>query len=130
MAVADELLGIYFEQSFESGYWTYTAAEDKVLGYICYGPTPMTQGTFDIYWIAVDPEMQRRHIGSELLEFAEKDIAAHKGRLISIYTSSQERYGTTRNFYLSQGYREEARIRDYYKPGDDLVIYVKLISED
>ncbi len=128
--VADELLNSYFEQSTESGYWTYTAVDGKVAGYICYGPAPMTDGTYDIYWIAVDPDFQRRHIGSELVKFAERDIASHKGRLITISTSSQEMYGSTRNFYLRQGYLEGARIRDYYRPGDDLVIYVKLISED
>jgi len=128
--IADELLQSYFTRSFASGYWTYTAVNDKVAGYICYGPTPLTDGTYDIYWIAVDPTLQGKGIGSELLNFAEKDISGHKGRLITIYTSSQENYSPTRNFYLRRGYLEGARIRDYYRPGDDLVIYVKQISED
>ncbi|MGO9482826.1 MAG: N-acetyltransferase family protein [Candidatus Kryptoniota bacterium] len=128
--IADELLNSFFAQSFESGYWTYTASDKKIAGYICYGPTPLTDGTYDIYWIAVDPVMQGKGIGTELLNFAENDISGHKGRLISIYTSSQQKYSPTRNFYLKRGYQEGARIHDYYRPGDDLVIYVKLISED
>jgi ribosomal protein S18 acetylase RimI-like enzyme len=128
--IADELLNSYFDHSFESGYWTYTAANNKVAGYICYGPTPLTDGTYDVYWIAVDPDMQGQGIGSELLNFAEDDILRHKGRLITIYTSSQEKYTPTRDFYLKRGYDEGARIRDYYRPGDDLVVYVKQISED
>ncbi|MCL5268388.1 MAG: GNAT family N-acetyltransferase [Bacteroidetes bacterium] len=128
--IADELLNSYFGQSLESGYWTYTALADKVAGYVCYGPTPMTEGTYDIYWIAVDPDVQGRKIGTELLTFAEADIARHKGRLITVSTSSQEKYSSTRSFYLKRGYHEGARIHDYYRPGDDLVIYVKLISED
>ena len=127
---ADELLNSYFVHSFESGYWTYTAVNDKVAGYICYGPTPLTDGTYDVYWIAVDPVLQGQGIGSELMNFAEGDISRHKGRMITIYTSSQEKYSPTRDFYFKRGYLEGARIRDYYKPGDDLVIYVKQISED
>ncbi len=128
--IADELLNSYFAHSLDSGYWTYTAVNDKIGGYICYGPTPLTLGTFDVYWIAVDPTMQGEGIGSEMLNFAEDDISRHNGRLITIYTSSQEKYSPTRNFYLKRGYHEGARIRDYYRPGDDLVIYVKQISED
>ena len=128
--IADELLNSYFTQSVESGYWTYTAVDEKIAGYICYGPTPLTTGTFDVYWIAVDPVLQGKGIGSEMLSFAENDISGHKGRLVTIYTSSQEKYSPTRDFYLKRDYREGARIRDYYRPGDDLVIYVKQISED
>jgi ribosomal protein S18 acetylase RimI-like enzyme len=128
--IADELLNSYFDQSLDSGYWTYTAFTDRVAGYVCYGPTPMTEGTYDIYWIAVDPEQQGKKIGTELLSFAESDIAKHKGRLITVSTSSQEKYGSTRSFYLKRGYHEGCRIKDYYRPGDDLVVYVKQISED
>jgi len=128
--IADELLGSFFTQSLESGYWTYTAVNDKVVGYICYGPVPLTDGTYDVYWVAVDPALQGQGIGTELLNFAEDDISRHKGRLITIYTSSQEKYLPTRSFYLKRGYHEGARVRDYYRPADDLVIYVKQISED
>ncbi|MGC8652883.1 MAG: GNAT family N-acetyltransferase [Candidatus Kryptoniota bacterium] len=128
--IAEELLDAYFASSTESGYWTYTAELNKIVGYICYGPTPLTSGTFDIYWIAVDPDVQGKHIGTELLSFAEDDIVHHNGRLITVYTSSQEKYRNTRAFYSRRGYREGCRIKDYYKPGDDLVIYVKLTLED
>lgn len=141
--IADELLNSYFDHSSVSGYWTYTAMSrheqaqvgipletDKIAGYICYGPTPLTLGTFDVYWVAVDPALQGHGIGTELLNFAEDDISRHKGTLITIYTSSQEKYSPTRDFYLKRGYHEGARIHNYYRPGDDLVIYVKQISED
>ncbi len=128
--IADELLNSYFDDSLESGYWTYTAESDGVAGYVCYGPTPLTEGTYDIYWIAVDPNQQGKKIGTELLQFAERDIAEHKGRLITVYTSSQEKYISTRSFYLKRGYHEGCRIKDYYRRGDDLVVYVKQISED
>ncbi len=130
VGIADELLNSYFDESLESGYWTYTAVTDKVAGYVCYGPTPLTEGTYDIYWIAVDPEQQGKKIGTELLSFAEADIARHHGRLITVNTSSQEKYVSTRSFYLNRGYQEGSRIKDYYRPGDDLVVYVKQISED
>ena len=39
---------------------------DAVLGYYCIGPTPATEGTFDLYWIAVEPSLHGRGVGSAL----------------------------------------------------------------
>jgi len=52
-------------------------------------------------------------------------VRRERGRLILIETASQATYESTRQFYLRQDYREAARIADYYKPGDDRIIYAK-----
>ena len=99
-----------------------------VAGYECHGPTPLTQGTFDLYWIAVDPSAQKRGYGRRLLRAAEEDVVARGGRLLLIETSSQESYDATIRFYRRAGYRLEARIADFYKPGDDKLIFAKNVS--
>jgi ribosomal protein S18 acetylase RimI-like enzyme len=66
--------------------------QDQPVGYICYGPTPMTQGTFDLYWIVVDPNVQGRGIGSELLNFLEEVVREKEGRMILADTSTIPQY--------------------------------------
>ena len=100
-------------------------AENKVVGYVCYGPTPMTDGTFDLYWIASDPVVRGQGVGAALVSAMEGDIRRRKGRLIRIETSAMEAYGPTRGFYAAMQYREESRFRDFYKVGEDLIILAK-----
>ena len=94
-------------------------------GYGCWGKTPLTLGTFDIYWIAVAPQFQRQGVGSKILSHMEVQIMKNQGRLILIETSSTQVYQDTRAFYARHGYVLESRIFDFYKPGDDKLIYTK-----
>jgi ribosomal protein S18 acetylase RimI-like enzyme len=95
----------------------------RVVGYECHGPTPLTEGTWDLYWIAVDPAAQGGGFGRALLEHAERDVRARDGRLLLIETSSQESYGATIRFYERCGYPLMARIKEFYRPGDDKLIF-------
>ena len=128
MAVAEELIECYLENPFSSGYHIQVAEVDStVVGYICYGPTPLTEGTWDIYWVAVTRERQGQGTGSALMKSAEKEIVKAKGRLSIIETSSTPAYEKTRHFHISQGYEIIARIPDFYAPGDDKLILQKLL---
>lgn len=97
----------------------------SVAGYGCWGAAPLTQGTYDIYWIAVSPELQGQGVGSRILTHMESRIAEHGGRLILIETSSSDLYRNTCAFYIRRGYVLESRIKDFYKIGDDKIIYAK-----
>jgi ribosomal protein S18 acetylase RimI-like enzyme len=99
--------------------------ETRVVGYVCYGPTPMTAGTFDLYWIASDPAVRGQGVGAALVSAMEGDIRRRTGRLIRVETSAMEAYGPTRGFYASMQYKEESRFRDFYKPGEDLIVLAK-----
>jgi ribosomal protein S18 acetylase RimI-like enzyme len=124
--VAIELIDIYLEQGISSGY--YLAVSDagpEPDGYICFGPTPMTEGTWDVYWIAVNAEKQNRGTGRILMEYAEEGIRNLKGRLILVETSSKPSYEKTRHFYDARKYEVIARIPDFYTIGDDKVVFAK-----
>jgi ribosomal protein S18 acetylase RimI-like enzyme len=99
--------------------------DGKMVGYICYGPTPMTEATYDLYWIASDPEVRGQGVGASLISAMEGDLRRQNARLVRVETSATEAYGPTRGFYASMKYTEEARIRDFYKLGDDLIILTK-----
>jgi ribosomal protein S18 acetylase RimI-like enzyme len=99
-----------------------------VQGYYCIGPTPATLSTYDLYWIAVDPRIHGRGVGARLTAHAEETIRTHGGGLIMVETSSRPTYDGTRAFYVRRDYKELARVRSYYRPGDDLVLYGKYLS--
>lgn len=109
-----------------SGY-TFIVERDgeRVLGYACYGARDLTDGVFDLYWLAVDPEARRRGAGRRLLAAAEEAVRRARGRMLIAETSATAGYDATRTFYERMGYHAEATIRDFYVPGDDLVIYIK-----
>ena len=98
---------------------------DDLVGYACWGPTPGTAGTYDLYWIAVEQARQGRGIGTQLAEAVEQRLQAEGGRLLVVETSSREDYTPTRRFYERRSYQRRATIPGYYAPGDDLVIYTK-----
>jgi ribosomal protein S18 acetylase RimI-like enzyme len=129
VAVAEEIIDSYLDDPSGSGYHILVAEVDSTItGYICYGPTPLTEGTWDIYWEAVAREKQGQGIGSALTKSAEKEIVRAKGRLAIIETSSTPAYEKTRHFHISHGYEIVARIPDFYAPGDDKLILQKRLK--
>ena len=100
------------------------SAGDVPVGYVCYGRTPMTAGTFDLYWIVVDPALRGGGVGRRLWAACSAAVQATDGYLVRIETSSVELYADTLAFYDRIGFIEVARIADFYRPGDDLVTYV------
>jgi GNAT superfamily N-acetyltransferase len=126
VVVAEELIDCYLDDPTGSGYHILVAETNStVTGYICYGPTPLTEGTWDIYWMAVARPWQGQGIGSALMNAAEKEITRDKGRLSIIETSSTPEYEKTRRFHLGHGYKIVARVPDFYAPGDDRLILQK-----
>jgi ribosomal protein S18 acetylase RimI-like enzyme len=98
-------------------------------GYVCFGPTPLTDGVFDLYWIAVDPKQQGQGFGQLLLRFVENEVRRQSGRMLLIETSSKESYRPTIRFYERSGYSEISRIKDFYRIEDDKVIFCKKLNE-
>lgn len=126
VAIAEEVLDCYLNDPSGSGYYALVAeADSTVLGYICYGPAPLTQGTWDIYWMAVARQKQGQGIGAALLKAAEKDIKKAHGRQAVIETSSKPDYEKTLRFHNGQGYETVCRVPDFYEPGDHKLILLK-----
>lgn len=127
IAAVDELLHAYLEQGAEaSGYYFLSCRSNgSVLGFACYGPRPLTHGTYDLYWIATNKAAGRRGVGSALLQRVEEEVRALGGHLLVIETSGLPQYEPARRFYESQGCEQAAIIPNFYASGDDLVIYVR-----
>jgi ribosomal protein S18 acetylase RimI-like enzyme len=129
IGVAIELIEIYLDVAEQKDYELFSFVDETqtVTGYVCIGPTPSTEGTYDLYWIAVVPSEHGRGVGSKLLRFVEEHLRAKGGRLLIAETSSTPKYEKTRAFYERKGFVQHARIKEYYKPGDDLIIYGKIL---
>ncbi len=133
VGTALELIDEWLDLGEHSGYLTYVldakdAEVSEVLGYVCFGPTPLTESTYDLYWIAVDKLKHRGGVGKRLLKFAEEETIRRGGRILLIETSSQETYGGTIQFYEKTGYELVGKIKEYYKPGDDKLIFAKKLQ--
>ena len=128
-ALAIELVDIYLDNPAQKDYRFFVASIDDahVIGYICYGPTPLTEGTYDLYWIAVDPVYGGQGVGTKLMKQVENTLKELQGRLIVIETSSSQQYKSTRWFYLKNGYGVADTIKDFYRPGEDRVTFVKYL---
>lgn len=128
LAVALELVDLALDRPAQTDY-TFRVGElgGAVAGYACWGPTPCTRGTFDLYWIAAHPRFHGAGVAKALMEAAEADMRARSGRLCVVQTSSLAAYDRTRGFYEKIGYTRTAVLPDYYAPGDDLCIYTRAL---
>ncbi|MGO8840834.1 MAG: GNAT family N-acetyltransferase [Methyloceanibacter sp.] len=126
--IAGELVTERLAKGVRSGYHFILAERGSgLVAYACYGPIDGTQTSFDLYWIAVAPEEQRKGLGVQVFNRAEAAMRKAGARHIYADTSSSDRYATTRGFYQRMGFCEEARLPDFYGPGDGKVIYVKTL---
>ncbi len=111
-----------------SGYQTYVAVvegETVPAGFTCIGPTPMTAGTFDMYWLVVHPRMQGKKIGRALVDFAAEKMVAQGGYLMIVETAGRNQYYPTRKFYENTDFTKISEIPDFYSLGDSKVTYIK-----
>lgn len=122
--VVDELLLDCLEETEPGDYRFLTAVDDgKVMGFACYGPTPLTQGTYDLYWICVSRRRRRQGYGLALLKGVIRGVRREGGRLIVLDTSGRRDFAPTRAFYEHAGFHPSARVPGFYGRGDDLMMY-------
>jgi len=128
-ATVAELAQAYLEQDDHDDYFFLSAVEDgQLLGFASYGPTPLTQGTYDLYWIAVAAEAKGQGIGRRLMAQVEDEVRDLGGRLIVLDTAGRAEYAPTRAFYHRLGYTHAATVPDFYAPGDDLIIFTRTLT--
>jgi acetoin utilization deacetylase AcuC-like enzyme/GNAT superfamily N-acetyltransferase len=124
--LAAELVTERLTKGIRSGYHFVLAERGAALvGYACYGPIHGTKDSYELFWIAVSPEEQRRGLGAQVYARAETAMRKAGARAIYADTSSSDRYAPTRGFYQRVGFVEQARIADFYAPDDSKIIYVK-----
>jgi len=128
LRIALELLEVRLSRGPRSGYEFFFAERaGRLVGYCAWGTVPLTQRSYDLYWIAVAPDAQGQGIGQQLMKLAEGAVERRGGGGLYIETSSRAVYARTRRFYRDAGYRRVARLPDFYAPGDHKVVFCKTI---
>ena len=123
------MLAEYFDDNVVSaGFWI-TYDDGGPVGVAYYAPEPYAYGTWNLYFIAVHPNYQGEGRGGKLLEYVEQMLATRGERLLLVETSGLPNFERTRAFYRKHGYDEEARIREFYKAGDDKIVFRKALAD-
>lgn len=126
--IAAELVEERLRRGHASGYhFLFSDSDSGLAGYSCWGPIACTVASYDIFWIAVDPQLQGRGLGRTLMQATESQISAAGGRRIYLETSGRPEYRATRRFYDRCGYQIVATLPDFYADGDDKLILLKTV---
>lgn len=99
--------------------------DGALAGYICYGPTPMTEGTWDLYWIVTHPDARGNGVARALVARMEAELREIGARLVRVETSRLDGYGAAHAFYERLAYPVVSVMPDFYRPGDDLLVMLK-----
>ncbi|MEO6709573.1 MAG: GNAT family N-acetyltransferase [Planctomycetota bacterium] len=112
------------------GGYSFAVAEreERAVGYACWALNPMSDAVHDLYWIAVERAQQGTGLGRRLLTHVEDQVRAAKGRSLMIETGGKQSYAPTRAFYVACGYSEVARLEDFFRIGDDKVVFAKRLD--
>jgi GNAT superfamily N-acetyltransferase len=125
--IALELIDDYLQKKQASDYKFLLAYQNKddIVGYTCFGLIPGTLNNYDLYWIVVATQAQNKGIGKQLLEKTERILTELGGNKLYAETSGRKQYHPTHQFYLRNNFILEARLKDFYAPNDDKLIFAK-----
>lgn len=127
--VAVELIEEAWRRGPASGYlFVFAETPQTCLGFACYGAIPLTEASYDLYWIVVERTCRGRGVGRRLLQEVEQRVRSGGGRRLYIDTSGRQAYAATRRFYERQGYQVAAELPDFYAIGDAKIIYSKQLT--
>lgn len=126
ISIAVELVLERLLRGVTCGYhFLFLDIDNIPMGFSCFGPIACTDKAFDLYWIAVRADHRNKGWGSIILKKTEDILYSMEARQIYVETSSTPRYAPTQAFYIRRGYKEAARLDDFYRPGDAKIVYVK-----
>ena len=124
---AVEQMDLYLEIGKKSGY-NFVVAENEdlnVVGFMSFGPAPLTRGVYHLYWMAVAPRIQHHGFGREMMLWLVSRLKVLSARRLLVETSSMPKYLPARKFYRSLGFKMVSRLPDFYDTGDDLIFFGK-----
>ncbi len=121
-------LDSYLSGESADEHWLIDDPGAGVAGIAYYAPERMTNGTWNLYLLAVHPGRQGQGRGAALVRRVEHDLGRRGARVLLIETSGVPDFAAQRSFYARIGYHQEARIRDFYDAGDDKIIFWKTLT--
>ncbi|RIW13432.1 N-acetyltransferase [Algoriphagus lacus] len=124
----DGMVADYFSNSESEDIWLTKLDDNRPIAIVYCAPERLTDGTFNLYLIAVHKDFQAKGIGGQLMEYVEKLLQSKGKRILLVETSGLSEFELTRKFYDKCGYTREALIRDFYRDGEDKFVFWKKLS--
>ncbi|MEI8280628.1 MAG: GNAT family N-acetyltransferase [Bacteroidota bacterium] len=124
----DDMIDDFFNNINSEDIWFTYILENRPIAIGYCAPEKLTNGTFNLYAIAVKKEFQGRGIGQRMMSYIEKYLIDNGMRILIVETSSLQQYNLTRQFYNKLGYIQEATIRDFWNKGEDKIIFWKKLA--
>lgn len=128
IGIIEKMIADYFASNIENGHVCIIDTESEPRGVAYYEPSLATDRVWYLTMIAVDGKTQGKGIGSKLMQYIEDALQKDGQRLLLVETSGADSFALTRNFYIKCGYEQEARIRDYYGVGEDMILFRKVLN--
>lgn len=125
----EALMADYFTNPESEDIW-FTLLQDGnpiSIGYCA--PEKLTEGTFNLYAIGVKKEFQGKGFGGDMMEYLENYLKNSGHRILIVETSGSSDFELTRAFYHKKNYTHEATIKEFWKKGDDKIIFTKKLNE-
>ena len=124
----DEMMSDYFANDESKDIWLTSTVADRPVAISYCAPEKMTEGTWNLYLIAVHPDNRGKGIGTAMVQHIEQMLSVRGERILLVETSGLEDFAKTRSFYQRCGYEEEARIREFYQAGEDKIVFRKSLA--
>lgn len=131
----DAMLAGFFDGSLDDHHWIvaeHDSGSGRIAAAAYYAPEPFSDRMWNLYFIATAPDQHGTGAGTTLVEHVESRLRAlgeESARTLIVDTSSLGDYEQARTFYGRRGFVEEARIRDFYGPGDHKVTFWKALTD-
>ena len=121
----EDMISDYFENSDSTDIWFTVEVDGQPISIAYCAPERMTEGTYNLYAIAVHGTQQGRGVGKQMMQYIEDLLRAQGHRILIVETSGLTDYDLTREFYRKCQYTEEATIREFYAKGEDKIVFWK-----
>jgi len=121
----EDMMSDYLNNPETEDIWFTATEDDKPISLAYCAPEKFTEGTFNLYAIGVKKDCQGKGLGGKMMDYLEQELKSAGQRVLIVETSSSPDLALTREFYPKQGYKQVAVLPDFWKEGEDKVVYCK-----
>jgi ribosomal protein S18 acetylase RimI-like enzyme len=125
----DDMTKDFFSNEKTTDIWLTREVDNIPIAVIYCAPERMTDGTFNLYLIAISKNLQGNGIGTEMMTYVENLLKKKGNRILLVETSALPEFEMTRKFYEKLDFKREAVIREFYQKGEDKVVFWKKLTD-
>lgn len=124
----DEIISDYFNNNETQDIWCTYIDKNKPIAVGYCVPEKLTDGTYNLLAIGVSKDFQRKGVASEMMKYIEQLLKKSNGRILIVETSTDDAQFGARTFYQKIGYTTAAVIKDFWKDGEDKIVFWKRLE--